>query len=136
MRKGLLLSFGGLGVVLGAAGVILPLVPTTPFLLFSAACFARSSDRHYRWLMNHRWFGPHLRNYRERRVIPLRVKVVTLGMLWSSLGVSAFVFVSHPALRALLLAIGAGVSAYILRFRNLSPTMAAEKRTTEAARGE
>lgn len=65
--KPLLVSLGILCVGLGSAGIVLPLVPTTPFLLLAAACFAKSSDWFYRWLLGHRHFGPVIKNYREKK---------------------------------------------------------------------
>ena len=62
-------------MALGIAGIFLPLLPTTPFLLLAAACYVRSSPRLYRWLMNHRWTGEYIRDYREKRGLPLRTKI-------------------------------------------------------------
>ncbi len=74
--KRYLLTAGGVASLgLGALGVVLPLLPTTPFLLLAAACFFQSSDRLYDWLMRHRWFGPYIRNHREHRAITLGAKV-------------------------------------------------------------
>jgi uncharacterized membrane protein YbaN (DUF454 family) len=72
-----LLGFVFLG--LGIIGIVLPLLPTTPFVLLSAACFARSSERWHRWLMANETFGPMIRNWEERRCISRRVK--TIGIL-------------------------------------------------------
>lgn len=72
-----LLGFVFLG--LGAIGIVLPLLPTTPFVLLSAACFARSSERWHRWLLANETFGPMIRNWEERRCISCRVK--TIGIL-------------------------------------------------------
>ena len=72
-----LLGFVFLG--LGALGVILPLLPTTPLILLSAACFARSSEKWHRWLLANETFGPMIRNWEENRCISCRVK--TIGIL-------------------------------------------------------
>ena len=70
-----LLSFLGIvSLALGIAGIFLPLLPTTPFLLLSAWLFVRSSPRLYAWLTNHPRLGPYIRNFRENRAIPLRVE--------------------------------------------------------------
>jgi uncharacterized membrane protein YbaN (DUF454 family) len=60
-----LIVLGSASVGLGFIGVFVPLLPTTPFLLLAAACYFKSSEKFYNWLINHRWFGPYLRNYRE-----------------------------------------------------------------------
>jgi len=65
-KKIFFVSTGVLMVALGAAGIVLPLVPTTPFLLLAAYLFARSSDRLHRWLLNHRHLGPYIHAFRSR----------------------------------------------------------------------
>ena len=116
-RKWLLMTIGVVAVGLGAAGIFLPLLPTTPFLLLAAACFIRSSDRLYQWLITNRWFGSFIRNYREHRTIPLRAKVIAVVLLWTTMIYSAFALIDHRALRVLLLLIAAVVTAYLLRLK-------------------
>jgi uncharacterized membrane protein YbaN (DUF454 family) len=105
---------GCIAVVLAVLGVFLPLLPTTPFLLLASACFARGSERMHRWLMSNPLFGQYLRNMEEGRDIPRRAKVITLTILWASLAFSAFNLNSVP-LRVLLLAIGIGVTIYLIK---------------------
>ena len=69
----------------GIVGIFLPLLPTTPFVLVAAFCFARGSERCERWLLNHRRFGPMVRGWRARRVIPLRVK----QLAWVSMTIAS-----------------------------------------------
>ncbi len=76
MLRPLLLLLGFVFVGLAGVGVVLPGLPTTPFLLLAAACFAKSSTRFYNWLTNSQIFGPIIRNWRETRTIPLRAKVI------------------------------------------------------------
>ena len=111
---------GVLAILLGIMGIFLPLLPTTPFLLLAAACFSRSSVTMHNWLLSHRVFGAYLRNYQEGRGIPARAKVLALVMMWSSMGYAAW---RYPALWLclLLLAIGAGVSIYLLRLPTCVP---------------
>lgn len=115
-----LLAVGGLLCVgLGAVGVVLPLLPTTPFLLLAAACFARSSPRLDHWLHNNRWFGTHLRRYRDGEGLPLVAKVAVLLLLWASLTVSALLAVPDTLwpIRLALALLGVGVSAFVLRIK-------------------
>ncbi|MFD2174361.1 YbaN family protein [Rhodobacter lacus] len=85
----------GLGfVALGFVGVFLPVLPTVPFLILAAGCFARSSERLEAWLLGHRHFGPMLRDWRARGAIPMRGKLMALA--GSSLGMVLFVTLRHP----------------------------------------
>lgn len=111
----------GIAVVLAILGLFLPLLPTTPFLLLASACYARSSTRMHTWLLQNRLFGETLRNYENNKAIPLRAKVVALLLLWSSMLFSIW-SVSLPALKWMLLAIGLGVTAFLLRLKTLQPT--------------
>ncbi len=105
---------GVLAVLLGVIGIFLPLLPTTPFILLAAACFARGSERMHRYLLNHRVFGQLLRDYEAGRGIPARAKVLALAMMWPSLCYAMW-RVDALWLRALLLLTGVCVSIYLLR---------------------
>jgi uncharacterized membrane protein YbaN (DUF454 family) len=134
LRKPLLVTAGVLSVGLAAVGVFLPLIPTTPFLLLAAACFVRSSDRLYQWLIHHRWFGAYIRNYREHRAIPLRSKIIVVALLWASVGYTAARVMSSAFPRVVLLTIAAAVTIHVLRFRTLTEEMLAADRAAERAR--
>ncbi|MFH1689762.1 MAG: YbaN family protein [Candidatus Eisenbacteria bacterium] len=134
-RKWLLLPAGVLAVGLGIAGAFVPLLPTTPFLLLAAACFARSSDKHYEWLMNHRWLGAHIRNYREHKATTKRVKVVTLALLWGSIGYAVIVVADGWAVRALLLSVAVGVTIHVLSLRVVAGDVTPEVAATDDRRG-
>ena len=119
IKKTLLLIFGILSLILGVIGIVVPLLPTTPFLLLSAACFIRSSERMYQWLLNHKWFGEYIRNYRENKAIPLSTKIIAVGLLWLTM-LYAIVFIVYSLyLRLLLAAIAIAVSMHILHFKTL-----------------
>jgi uncharacterized membrane protein YbaN (DUF454 family) len=110
---------GTIFVGLGFAGIILPLLPTTPFLLLAAACYARGSRRFYNWLLNHRWFGPYIQNYRSGAGIPVRVKITALLVLWATIGVAAVFTVKLLWIRVVLVALAAGISIYLLSLPTL-----------------
>ena len=98
-------GLGTLFVLLGLFGLFLPVLPTTPFLLLAAACFARSSRRVFNWLLNHPRFGPLIREWREHRSIPYRAKRAALWLIALSFAISIGFFVpGWPA----KLAMGAG----------------------------
>jgi uncharacterized membrane protein YbaN (DUF454 family) len=114
----LLIAAGTLCVALGVLGAVLPLLPTTPFLLLAAACFARSSAPLHRWLHTNRFFGDYLRRYRAGEGLPLRAKHSILAILYLSLGYSAATVPAHLAwIRLPLLAIAVGASVQILRMK-------------------
>lgn len=112
MRILLLQLSGWICVLLALAGIVLPLLPTTPFLLLAAWCFSRSSPRFHHWLMHHRWFGSYLRNIRAGHGLPRRQALTVLGLLWSTLAISAWM-IEHWWLRGLLLLIGLLVSWHL-----------------------
>lgn len=114
MKKLVLNIAGVLALALGILGIFLPLLPTTPFLLLAAACFARSSERMHGWLLNHGLFGSYLRAYEDGKGIPARAKVIALVMMWSSLAYAIWRF-ERVWLQAALLLVGAGVTTYLLR---------------------
>lgn len=79
---------GGLCLLLGAIGIFLPLLPTTPFVLLAAACFARSSPRLHHWLLQHRLFGSMLQEWEQKHCIPCRIRYLALFMMLGMGGVS------------------------------------------------
>jgi uncharacterized membrane protein YbaN (DUF454 family) len=111
----LLLAAGFLFVGLATLGVFLPLLPTTPFLLLAAACFAKSSHRFYAMLLGNRIFGPLIRDWRDHRAIPLRAKLMAITAIALVMGSTAIFALEHPAGRAALLAFGAGLCAWLWR---------------------
>jgi len=82
-------------VIIGVLGIFLPVLPTTPFMLLAAWCFAKSSSRFYNWIMNNRVFGPIIQEWRQHRSIPKRAKWTGLILMVSTFGVSIFFFVPY-----------------------------------------
>ncbi len=124
----LLITAGVISIALGVLGIFLPLLPTTPFLLLAAACFMRSSRRLYDWLLTHRYLGPYIRNYRNFRAIPKRMKIILLVLLWATLGYSMIAVVENLLVRILLGAIGIGVTIHILSMKTLTTAMRAQSK--------
>ena len=112
--KSLLILAGGLSVGLGVAGIFLPLLPTTPFLLLAAACYAQSSPHRLQRLLRNRWFGRYLRDYRGGRGIPAWVKAWTLTLLWATIALTAIFATGLLWVRILLGTIAIGVTLHIL----------------------
>jgi len=133
-RRWLLASIGVLSVGLGILGILLPLLPTTPFLLLAAACFVRSSDGLYRWLITQRILGPYIRNYREHRAISWQAKAVTLVLLWAVIGYSAFGVVRLQALRIVLLLVAVAVTVHVLSLKTLTRERLSTDRPGDSSR--
>lgn len=117
LKNAVLIVIGSIAVGLGVAGIFLPLLPTTPFLLLAAICYANSSERFYHWLLHHQWFGSYIRNYREGRGIPLISKVVALVLLWLTIGASALFVVPVLIGKIALFAIAIGVTIHLLTIK-------------------
>jgi uncharacterized membrane protein YbaN (DUF454 family) len=117
-RRALLFAAGSIALALGVLGVLLPVLPTTPFLIVAAYCFAHSSERAHRWLLGNRVFGPPLRDYISGRGVPRRVKGGVLALLWVVIGVSSVLVIPWTWARVLLAVIGIGVTVHILMLKN------------------
>jgi hypothetical protein len=117
MKRTILMACGFTAVGLGAAGVVLPILPTTPFLLLAAYCFARSSERFHRWLLCNPVFGDYIRGYLEGLGVSLRAKIVVITLLWIAILVSAFAFVDVWWMRVVLLLIAAAVTVHVILIR-------------------
>jgi uncharacterized membrane protein YbaN (DUF454 family) len=118
LRRGVLIAVGTLSVGLGMAGIFLPLLPTTVFFLAAAACFVRSSDRLYRWLLKNKLTGSYITHYREGNGIPARAKAVSIGLLWITLVASAFM-VQIWWIWLILGMVAVGVPIFLVRLPSL-----------------
>lgn len=110
---------GLISLGLGILGAFLPVLPTTPFLLLSAALFLRSNKDLYQWLMNHPRLGTYISNFMEHKAIPLRVKIVAITTLWLTLLYCAIFVAGHWAFRMFFIAIAVGVTIHILSYKTL-----------------
>ena len=128
----LLIACGTLCVGLGVIGIFLPLMPTTVFLLMAAACYARSSDRFYQKLVNHRILGVYIRNSREGRGMKKRDKAITIVLLWLSIGATMIWTAQTWWLRLILLAIAAGVTVHVARIPAFRPSADSSPEQTPA----
>jgi uncharacterized membrane protein YbaN (DUF454 family) len=123
-RRALFVSLGSLCVGLGAAGVVVPGLPTTVFLLAASYLFARSSPRLHRRLLAHRVFGPYLRRFMEQRAMPRRAKVAALSSMWGGIALSWLVSAAMPAILLATLALGLTGSAVLLFWVRTSQAVA------------
>jgi uncharacterized membrane protein YbaN (DUF454 family) len=117
IQRRLLATAGTFSVVLGIAGIFIPVLPTTPFLLLAAYCYMRSSSRLHRWLLNNRFFGSYIRNYIEGKGMPLHLKIITIALLWTTIGLTTAFAVQHIAIRIVLIIIAFAVTTHIVMIK-------------------
>jgi uncharacterized protein len=120
-RKWVWAALGGLATGLGLVGIVLPVLPTTPFMLLAAACFMRSSDTMYGWFMSNRLFGGFVRSYREQGGVTPRTKIVALALLWAVIGYTSLAVVTSIWLQVLLACVAIGVTIYLVRLKTIPP---------------
>ncbi|MFQ5927946.1 MAG: YbaN family protein [Terriglobia bacterium] len=121
VSRALLLVVGTIMLGLGIVGIYLPVLPTTPFLLLAAACYVRSSERLFTWLVYHPRFGPPLNSFLKEKAVPLKVKVISLVIAWAILGGLALFVVESTLMKVLLLALGLLKTVFMLSIKTLRP---------------
>ena len=109
---------GSITLILGAIGIVLPVLPTTPFLLLSLACYWRSSERMSHWMLNNKYFGKYLRNYREGKGIPIKTKIFAITILWISIIYGIF-YVNIWIAQLTMVIIAFGVTIHLIRLPTL-----------------
>ncbi|MFC4025397.1 YbaN family protein [Oceanobacillus longus] len=123
IKKLFLIIIGSISLVLGIVGIILPLLPTTPLLLLAAACYIRSSERLYNWLITNKYFGSYILNYREGKGIPLKAKVVGVSLLWISLLYTIIFVIPLVVVKIVLFLTGSYFTWFILKQKTLRKTI-------------
>lgn len=113
MKKVFLLTIGFITMGLGFLGVFLPVLPTTPFLLVSLACFMRSSERMHQYVMNNKYLAPYVKEYASSEGIPKRAKIRAIFLIWITISFTAFVVIDKVLLRVMLYVIAISVTTYI-----------------------
>lgn len=106
---------GSITLVLGAIGIVLPVLPTTPFLLISLACYLRSSERMTHWMLTNKYFGKYIKNYQEGKGIPLKTKIYAISLLWITILYSAFFIVPIWVVQIILFTIATLVTLHLVR---------------------
>jgi uncharacterized membrane protein YbaN (DUF454 family) len=89
---------GCVSLALGTIGIVLPLLPTVPFLLLAALCFAKSSDRTHQWLINHRIFGPPIQDWQQSGTIRRPAKILATLSILAAFIISLFLGIAWWAL--------------------------------------
>ncbi|MDP2729919.1 MAG: YbaN family protein [Dehalococcoidales bacterium] len=130
MKKTLFLILGTLSVATGVVGIFVPILPTTPFLLLAAACYIRSSQKMYDWLLNNRLLGGYIKNYILGRGMSLKQKIITLSILWSVILISALFITREIVVQLILLFVAIGVTTHIVRIKTLRENLNEERPET------
>ena len=113
--RSLLFAAGTLTLVLGAIGIVLPILPTTPFLLISVACYLKSSERMAHWMLNNKYFGTYIRNYKEGKGIPMKTKLFAIAVLWITIAISGLVLVPILMVQIILFVVATAVTVHLVR---------------------
>jgi len=119
VRRWILIAAGTLFLAIGVIALLIPVVPTTPFLMAAAACYIRSSKHFYTWLINHRWLGPPVRAYREEKGMTLWNKILTVATFWIANLITALFIVRVLWLKFLLLAFASFMTWHVARLKTL-----------------
>ena len=106
---------GSISLVLGGIGIVLPILPTTPFLLLALACYLRSSERMTQWMLTNKYFGKYIKNYKEGKGIPLKTKLFALIILWATIVYSAFFIIPIWIIQIILFLIAIAVTLHLIR---------------------
>ena len=117
--KILFATIGTISLILGVLGIFLPILPTTPFLLLTAALYCKASPKLYEWLLNNKHLGTYIKNFREHRSIPLRTKIISITLLWLTLLYCAIFATNILWLKIIFIAIAIGVTIHILSYKTL-----------------
>lgn len=117
--KILLTVLGLFSLGLGILGIFLPVLPTTPLLLLAAALFLRSNRGLYDWLLNHPKLGPYITNFMVNRSIPMRVKIVSVSLVWITLLNCAIFIADHWAFRLFFILLAAAITIHILSYKTM-----------------
>lgn len=115
--KFFVLALGFTSLILGIIGIVVPILPTTPFILLSAFLFLHSSKKLHNWLHENKFFGKYLKSYREGNGIPLKMKIFFLIILNTSILYSVFYVVSNIWVNAVLIVIAISVSIHIFMIK-------------------
>lgn len=114
IKRGLLIVAGTISLIIGTVGIVIPVLPTTPFLLIATACYLRGSEKLHNWILNNRVIGEFIKNYKEGKGILIKHKIFTITLLWLTIMISTLFVVSLLYLRIILITIAIIVTTHIL----------------------
>jgi len=117
LLSSLLIIAGTFFVVLGIIGIALPILPTTPFLMIAAACYAKGSKRFYNWLINNRLLGRYIKNYLENKGISLKAKIISISLLWATIIFSITLIIQILLIRIILIIVAIIITYHIISIK-------------------
>ena len=118
--RGFFFVVGSISLALGVVGIVLPILPTTPLLLFSLACYCRSSERMTHWILTNKYFGDYISRYKEGKGIPLKTKVAAITILWATIAVSSFLM-QILIVQIILLVVAVAVTVHLVKVPTYHP---------------
>jgi len=118
IKKAILVPAGVMCIALGVIGIVLPVLPTTPFLLLAAFLFYRSSEKFHNRLLNSKFLGEYIRNYMEYRAIKRSIKILAIAVLWTTLIISV-ILIDNIYIRIFLSVVGLAATSHILLVKTL-----------------
>jgi uncharacterized membrane protein YbaN (DUF454 family) len=119
MIRGIYIIVGTIALIIGAIGLFLPVIPTTPLVILAAACYYRGSDRLHTWILSSRWFGETIKNYQEGKGLTRNTKVRAISMMWIMILISAWFFIRNLFVRVAIICVAIGVTFYLVRLPTL-----------------
>ena len=121
LKRYLLLSLGWLSVILGAIGALLPVIPTTPFLILALACFSKSSPRFHRMLLNNKWVGPSLTEWEQNKTISRQIKFRAMVLVVISFTISIIILSGRTGLQLMLVVLGLIALGVVYQLKESEP---------------
>lgn len=115
-RRIVYILLGSLFLILGAVGIFIPLLPTTPFWLLTCWFYLRSSEKLYNRAMSNRYFGSYIKGFMVDKAIPVRSKVISISVMWLSAILTSVYLIEYLWVKILLMLISIGVTWHILSF--------------------
>lgn len=116
IKKTLLKILGFFFLIVGAIGIFMPVLPTTPFVLLAAICFSTASPKVYEKLLKNRFFGAYIENFRTKKGIPLKQKIFSISSLWILL-ILSMILINKPIMYIILMIVGIGVTIHLLMIK-------------------
>ena len=106
MRKFILIFWGTISLILGIIGIVVPGLPTTPFLLLTAALYLKGSERLYNRLINNRYLGGYIKNYYEQKGMTLIQKISSISVMWFMIFLSCYAFIELKSIQFVVVFLG------------------------------